>query len=880
MTGNKDKVRSLILATLMVVSVFAGTLAFAGAASATVNGLNTANTSATDVSTDEGLTKQRVRLNLSTSDGSADDVTLSYSGTPFANNNAEIVSAELVSTGSGATAANATKNGSSSVTIHNFDGASGASSHSVLVEVTLDTTDASAASNGQITVTSANGSITSGNTVDFNFADLNAANAFAEDSSTFWRGQGVYFEGNNSQTYQIRSVDDDGGVGTLVTEFQTNSNGVAIINTDQSTIENGQGYVITTTNRDIVVTNELGVQKGVDADQTNASDYSWEVQKQTLSAEFNDNEVSNTGENTDTTVDFSSNRGSYDVTISADGLTSSDLRNIFSGENIVSWNDDQETVTVSGVSASGELDADFTDVDADDYQFTFEGADTSASSTANVTVTENEGSMSLAGTVTEQRGDVATINANFDGADDGYVQIGGSDVGYNVTVAVSDGGDGKVGLKMNTYLAGRDTANESDVFSLTDSSQDDDDSIKGVYAHSSDLSSPLEAGTYDVAVGTEAQNVSTGTSAHYWIQNEDDLGTLDLQERGTQGVQVWTAPSDADYDDQKELLQQVNQTNDIAKGDLAVVQLKASGIYGQLSGTDQEIKQALYNESNGFMLTIEEANPGANQEATKLAMNSNTVQNVFQDDANNSLYVVVDTGINGDAVNGGNFEWQADEDYTASWTINQNNPMVDADEDTAGIEKETANQDFTLTELDAEFNNLNSNDELQLASSKNAQVSGSTTLAPGSEVTIRVRSSGSGSSFLKSVEATVTANRTFSTTIDMSDVDVGANFTALVRKNDGGQTLTEVDGTVVEQVQTETPSETTETGTPSETTSTPSETTASGGETTTADTTTTQSGGNGGTTTETTQTNTPGFGVIVALVALVAAALLAVRREN
>ena len=890
MTGNKDKVRSLFLATLMVLSVFAGTVALTGNAAAASVGSGGAQ--ATNAAADETTTQVRIRFNGST--GSADE--------KFTLNTANLSSDGISVKSASSSLGNAYVNNNDTVQING----SSVTDQPIVVTLTLNTEDVSAGGSADIGIdpgASMSGGASELTTI--NYVSLSQTDAFAQGGSTYWAGQGLYFEDNrssagSSDTYQIREYDtEDDEPGSLVTEFTAQSKS-QVINTGASYFETGQPYVITTETQEVLkINNSLGFAEATVGD-TEGDNYTFEIQSQTLSAEWEDSSVSNT-QNQDNSNELSltSNRGSYAVEISASGLDSSELQDIFgqvgttnNGDiRVTNVNSDDDTITLSGVNDNTDINADFGNTDANDYSFNVEAVDTSASATANVSITEQEGSLSIPqGTVSEERGDTATFSVSMDNTDDGYVTIGSDDVGYNTTLYLEDGGDGQVSVEMNTFKAGRgangssvswsddqrtlsNSTEENYVYNLTDNSSDDDDSLSVVNVSSDALENPLEAGTYDIAVAAEPSAVSGGNG--YTVESEDDIGTLDLQQRGTQGIQIWTASGNSNIDEQSELLNAVNQSTQIAGGadsnvgDLAVVQLQASGIWGQVN---EDNPASLY-QNNGMTLTVEEANPGANQDANEidLANNNDVVQDLYVDGANNTAYLVLDT-----SASNSNFEFQADEDYTASWEINSSNPMIEEDSETSQTEKETAEKDFSVVEPTVSFNNLNDNDVLQVQSSQNAQVSGTTNIAPGSSVTVRLRNSDSGQAFLKTAKATVQGNGTFSTTIDMSDIDTGTNFTAELRR--GGKAIDDdVDGTVVEQVETSTPSE--ETETPGET-ETPSETTTSG-ETTTASETTTQSGGNGGgTTTTTTTSNTPGFGVIVALVALVAAALLAVRREN
>jgi PGF-CTERM protein len=140
---------------------------------------------------------------------------------------------------------------------------------------------------------------------------------------------------------------------------------------------------------------------------------------------------------------------------------------------------------------------------------------------------------------------------------------------------------------------------------------------------------------------------------------------------------------------------------------------------------------------------------------------------------------------------------------------------------------------------------------LSLVNGSDATVSGSTTLAPDSEVVVRVRSSGENP-FLKSQAATVAEDGSFEATFDLGAQASGTDTTVSVYG--ANRTLTEVDAVVVAEP-TSTP---TDSPTPDGTTDSPTD----------AGTTPGGSSGHG-----------PGFGVAVGLLAIVAGGLLGARRD-
>lgn len=87
-------------------------------------------------------------------------------------------------------------------------------------------------------------------------------------------------------------------------------------------------------------------------------------------------------------------------------------------------------------------------------------------------------------------------------------------------------------------------------------------------------------------------------------------------------------------------------------------------------------------------------------------------------------------------------------------------------------------------------------ERLVVEQTNGASISGTTTLANGSQVTVRVRSSDSGNPFLRQAVATVGANGSFDATVDFAEVERGTEFTVSVRYN--GTELASAPGVVGE----------------------------------------------------------------------------------
>jgi PGF-CTERM protein len=214
-----------------------------------------------------------------------------------------------------------------------------------------------------------------------------------------------------------------------------------------------------------------------------------------------------------------------------------------------------------------------------------------------------------------------------------------------------------------------------------------------------------------------------------------------------------------------------------------------------------------------------------------------------------------------------------DDRFIGNFTVREESELVRGNND------QSVEAEYRILDRELEFDTnteIGGEGGIEVEAAANQTINGTTTIAPGSEVSITVRSTGD-SPFLLTEDAIVQEDGMFNASFDFSNVSVGQNFT--VDASGSYEDDPEVDGVVVE-AQEETP---TPTATPEET-ATPTAT-PEGTETATPEMTETATPMPTETATEpATPEPTPGdgagFGVIVALVALIGAALLAIRRNE
>lgn len=693
------------------------------------------------------------------------------------------------------------------------------------------------------TVSFAGTAAAGGNNMTLSQSDSDEA---VESGQTFWQGQDLFVVDDpnapnyaDDKTLQIRSVNEDNELTGLVSEFTLDQD-TKNLSTDN--LDAGE-YVITDGSNTVLFFNNTddGAVTGEAATGTpNIDAAAWEVAVQSLSAEFDDDDLPvTTGDLA--TIEMTSNRGTYTVNVTAEGLDEDDLAEIFNNtanNDFVNGTDNDEDDDDSvqlNTSSDGTIEANFSRFDeTGEFTFDFEVSDTTATASATVDVGEEDVEIDFTqSSFTEETGDIVEISIEMEDTTEAFIFVGGEDVNYLERVhVVDDNEDGEVTLSMNTFLAGTDAqagapnnnssttgdvqdnafevTSEDDAFGDTGdngvlrfNSSDEDfegDSLSGVDI-SSWLTSPLTDGTYDLAVAS-SKDLAVNDDDEISFPDEEDVATLNLQERSTDGLSLWSLPQGQaafDTDELSEEIEERQRTRRIAIGDRMVVQVNASGLYGYVE--DETMTDIL--SQNGLNFTAEQTNEASNQDPKLIdfagAANNDEAQ-LYTDPGNNTFYVVLDFGDlptdRSDVADGENYDIafqvgvaEADPgiDYNGADDIEEN-PYVDDDQE------EIVGSSFSVQDADAEFSGLNDEEELDLSVSESVVVRGTTTVAPGTNLSVRIRSPGNFLITAEDVE--VTSDRRWSATFDLSDVEAGTNFTATVRR--GGTTISdEVDGQVL-----------------------------------------------------------------------------------
>ena len=577
-----------------------------------------------------------------------------------------------------------------------------------------------------------------------NVADGDADERITSDNERYWVGQTLAYEvGADEDSAELRRGDGTDN-GEFVTELDVDSDGDVVINT--SSRESGN-YWITTVS-------------GAAEEDANVS---FELSEQEYSVSAGD--TAQTGDGmvyNNVTVD--SNRNDYTHVISSEDLDASELENVFdeNGAEIVNQVDtdgdgENDSINITVGRTSQDVVANYSEVSTGNYTLDFSVADTDASDSVTFDVEEAAtGAVTFGQSVTtDQVGDVAEITLELENTDQAAVTIGDIESdGYQADAIVTDeNGDGEVTLRFNSFTAGTDESNVSSY--VVNAAGDDTAGLE----NQTELSAPLANTTYDMTIRSGSD---VDASA-------DDVATLNLRSRSTDEMTIVTAPGGVTPADASELVGVVSDDNTVAEGDWIVHELEASGLEGVATESGGLLE--VVGMSDNVSLTIEQDRQRPNREPRSVDLSAADPL-VFADSQNDSYYIVLDSdGLQDEE---GNEISVDDGSYTTTFTIGEGSPLAaSGDEEVSGS--------FELAERSASVQ------PPEVEASAGQAVQGQTSLAAGSEVTIRVQSQSSANPFLLEQRATVQDNGTFNADFDFSEAEEGTNFTVDVRE--GGESL-------------------------------------------------------------------------------------------
>lgn len=545
-----------------------------------------------------------------------------------------------------------------------------------------------------------------------------------------WEGQEVQYSGNTSESYVLRNANDD----SFVRELTTDSNGVITIDTSSG---EGEGTYY------------------IERESDNTNVYTYEVVKQDVSSSVNNAEVSNDYEDTKTTFTFDSNRGTYDLIISSESLETQKVADLFGNNSDVTVEQDadgNDIVVLNNVDDSTEFQANFDGYTAGDYtfQFTPRDAEGSASSTVtvndagsqNVQLSDNYYSVSQGAEATFEFTLTETNTFNFVIGDE-------QEAGYEIDMTVEDtNDDGKATVNFNTLNAGQSgtVVEGGEGTTVTVNSE-------------TNLSDMLDVANYPIEAGVNGQTTTVAT-----------FDVLEHEEYTGDGVYPVYSNFNGDFEELQTYLDENydggQQT--VAQGDQFVVSFDVSGQVGLLDGATAAdlAKGSTFAQNNGMYVSVEEVEAGMNSEENTLDVSQATLH---VDEEEERAYFVFDTS---------DYNLENENAYEATLTLDKNNPFVDLEQDeTVEVNGGTFEQVEGTLGLSTE--QTSENEDFAVFADSEQSFTLDSTYAPGTEATVRVQSDEvSGPSYLYTESVTIGEDE--EATFDFSETTVGDTFTVKV----------------------------------------------------------------------------------------------------
>ncbi len=612
-----------------------------------------------------------------------------------------------------------------------------------------------------------------------------------------------------------------------------------------------------------------------------------------------------------------------------------------------------------------EADIDFTDIDGGDYTFTFNVDDTEASSSADITVREEDQDASFSqGSYQAGVGDIAQFEFELEDTDEVWLQIGDADADFVDFLYVEvDDSDEPVEVAVNTRLLGApgeidedavydventdsfrsllhtnagEVAGFEDFLSTTNADMfgDDDSPFSGaagvvefydeldlvdeddVAATTGEgvrdqmLTRPLQAIDYELQLASDSvdddEAVFDSDAGAGEASDQLDSAVLELQAASIGDIRTWTAfEEDADdEDDVAELLEIVTERDEIAFEDRLVVQVEATGLYGGLIAGGPNDDDGVDNDAVDFDrlgegLSTDIAVDFFDAENIEFDVESDTATgqdplevNLESDDSDtymligpdqDQFFLIVDTGSdsafsNGDAPEDGasftvEFEYDAD-DGSDRFEFGDE-PFENPEENYPYLRQGdtlSSSVGFDIEPREITFDNLNADDEVQAENIEDSVISGVTNIAPGSDGELRVSSTAATSSFREGVSVDIDEDGALSAEFDFDGQEPGDEFDTRFRAE--GSTIDTVDSVIVAEgdLGIEDPVEDDEDDVADD----EDDVVDDDDDVVDDDDDVVDDDDD----VEDVDDETPGFGALVALVALIGAALLAARRQN
>ncbi|WP_244510235.1 BGTF surface domain-containing protein [Natronobacterium texcoconense] len=497
----------------------------------------------------------------------------------------------------------------------------------------------------------------------------------------------------------------------------------------------------------------------------------WTAEEE-LDVEFEVNTVTQ-----DDTVDleFDSERDVQHLNVTSEEFDGGELDDLFNYTD--EWQNDytDDVLTLENVSAGEDIEVDFDDIEPGDYEFEFETTDSLAWDNATIEVVDDDASVDFADDIGGERGDVIDITLDLEHVQTGAVQIGDFDEDNFQAAAhfdVDDYSADEITLRFDTYAP--NDGEDSWSVHPDDADEYDAEILEGYTAINFEEGEPLGVHDYEIIAGTSYDEGDAETHAGVEEDSETDTSFFSVFEpEPVSNVDFEIAPAGTDlgdYDEYDEAY--MTSSSEVAYHDELVVTIEDFGLSGAVDGmTTDDVGEML--EEAGMEITVEEQDPGPNVDPKVWSTAAEG------DEAIDVSAVYTDLEYyDGDLVATLDYT-EADEFDVGGYdlTLEISEDSMFADDEDEEIEIESS---FEVVEPELDLHP--DNDEIP--NSDEAEVIGTTTVAPGSDISTGASSAGN---FTDGADAVVDDDRTFTAVYDFSDYEAGIEFDLEAEHDDSSE---------------------------------------------------------------------------------------------
>ena len=508
-------------------------------------------------------------------------------------------------------------------------------------------------------------------------------------------------------------------------------------------------------------------------------------------------------------VDFASDRNYQTVNVTSEEFDGEQLHDIFSGEGNYTAlhtsedavHDDDDVLTIEQLGeGDGALEANFDSVDVsagDEVEFDFMNTDSIASDNATVEITDDSQEAEIIDTDTIEEGDIGNITIDVANTDEVAVSVGDGAEGHvaNLTLGDYDTDNDEIVLEYNTYNAGGVGDSPSFGEAYDSSGVDTAAADVGFTAHNASITGynvdtelnegeALPNANWDVEVGSTADDTTSVNdyAAADFLDDSNDRATFVIEQRSAPGdTVIQTAPTDTtvanfgDFEDATVTETDTIATADADTGDHLFVTVEDFGANGSIESLNEAggLDEAFFDQT-GLALNISEQDSGAVGDAAYW----NTSYNADEDsDAGQMLDVesLIDVDeydtneeLAGDLIFKVNYEGNGFDVSDKSYDINFS---IDADNSNILSEDYSTESEFSFEEAELEWDEVS-----EMPANAESNATGTTNLAPGTEITADADSPNEEGGFLESADPEVAADGTFEASFDLSEETVGSMF--------------------------------------------------------------------------------------------------------